>query len=203
MADGTLEERLFALERDLSRVDEKLDRLLGELERAQLERARLIREMHAREARETLLLAALDLSPDAEIGDRGILEEMDDSILRAEDYILAMGERVQRVLTMLQEHKDVLDQVGEKVVTKGERVRTRLELDIAMNSISILALTGVQIDPSIPAEMEKLRTELAEGENLSQIRTRKEELVKQLEGEIQKYDLDRLFARKADLPGYR
>lgn len=204
MADGRLEERVFALERDLQRTEEKLERLLAAVEGASRDQERLAQEVEKRQRIEEVLLAALDLTARSEVGDRGVLEDMDDSILRLEDYLLAMGERVERILGMLQTHKELLDRVGESVIGKGERDRLRLELDIAMNSISILALAGVEIDPSIPSEMETLRRSLGEEEaEIGPIRERKEDLVKRLEGEIRKYDLDALFARRVDLPGYR
>lgn len=204
MTEGTLEERLYALEKGLVRMDRRLDQVLERLGRAAKEREGLSRDVHALLRGEEILMTALDLTPRATPGDRGILEDMDDTILRLEDYLLGMGDRVQRILGMLQTHKELLDRVGETVIGKGERDRVRLELDIAMNSISILSLAGVEVDPAIASEMETLRKSVSEGEEeLAHIKERKEELVKRLEGEIKKYDLGQLYAKRLDLPGYR
>ncbi len=79
----------------------------------------------------------------------------------------------------------------------------RLELDIMMNSISILAMAGIEIDPSIPAELDELRKSVLDGAvELEGLRERKKELNRRLEGEIKRYDLDKLFARRKDIPGY-
>lgn len=196
-------ERVFALERDRKRLDEKLDALLVALEK----QGDVFRELEEATARhreqEAVFRDALGLAPDATSGERGVLEEMDDSILRLEDYLLAVGERVGRLLQMLQDHKALLDDVSESVQGKGRRDRMRLELDIMMNSVSILAMAGIEIDPAIPMELDELRAAVREGETeLEGILRRKLDLDRRLAGEVKRYDLDALYGRKKQLPGY-
>ncbi|MEE9174537.1 MAG: hypothetical protein V3U30_06135 [Thermoplasmata archaeon] len=204
MVRGSVEERVFALEKDFRRLEGKLERLLVKLDRDHREQQDLSKEMARRKKGEAILWEALDLGPRAKIGDRGILAEMDDSVLRLEDYLLQLGERVQRILTMLQGHKEFLDKVSQSVIGHGLRERTRLELDIAMNTISILSVAGLRIDPRIPNEMERLRRALAEkDQDLEEIRRRKTELDRRLEGEIKQYDVERLFDPDSEVAGYR
>ena len=195
---------MFALEKDLKRLEGKLERLLVKVDKGQGTQQDLSKEMARREKGEHLLREALGLGPRARVGDRGVLGEMDDSILRLEDYLLQLGERVQRILTMLQGHKEFLDQVSQSVMGHGLRERTKLELDIAMNTISILTVAGLRIDPTIPVEMERLRRALVEKEeDLEEIRRRKTELDRRLEGEIKQYDVERLFDPDSEVAGYR
>jgi hypothetical protein len=201
---GSVEERVFALEKDFRRLEGKLERLLVKLDKDHREQQDLSKEMARRKKSEVVLWEALGLGPRAKVGDRGILAEMDDSVLRLEDYLLQMGERVQRILTMLQGHKEFLDKVSQSVIGHGLRERTKLELDIAMNTISILTVAGLRIDPTIPNEMERLRRALAEkDQDLEEIRRRKTELDRRLEGEIKQHDVERLFDPDPEVAGYR
>ncbi len=204
MVRGSVEERVFALEKDFRRLEGKLERLLVKLERDHREQKVLSKEMARQKKGEAVLWEALGLGPRAKIGDRGILAEMDDSVLRLEDYLLQLGERVQRILAMLQGHKEFLDKVSQSVIGHGLRERTKLELDIAMNTISILTVAGLRIDPTIANEMERLRRALAEkNQNLEDIRRRKTELDRRLEGEIKQHDVERLFDSDSEVAGYR
>ncbi len=204
MVRGSVEERVFALEKDFRRLEGKLERLLVKLDKDHREQQDLSKEMARRKRSEVVLWEALGLGPRAKVGDRGILAEMDDSVLRLEDYLLQMGERVQRILTMLQGHKEFLDKVSQSVIGHGLRERTKLELDIAMNTISILTVAGLRIDPTIPNEMERLRRALAEkDQSLEEIRRRKTELDRRLEGEIKQHDVERLFDPDPEVAGYR
>ncbi len=191
------------MEKDLGKVERQIERIVIKLEKQTDQIKVLAKKMDTRHQREEVIMAALDIRPTSNVGERGSLEDIDDSILRLEDYLLAMGERVQRILEMLQGHREFLDQVDESVVQSGRRERMRLELNILLNSISILAMAGIEIDPSIPAEVDELRRSMQDnGEELEGVRSRKQELEQRLEGAIKKYDLSQLFAKKKDIPGY-
>lgn len=191
------------MEKDLGKVERQIERIVIKLEKQTDQIKVLAKKMDTRHRREEVIMAALDIRPTSNVGERGSLEDIDDSILRLEDYLLAMGERVQRILEMLQGHREFLDQVDESVVQSGRRERMRLELNILLNSISILAMAGIEIDPSIPAEVDELRRSMQDnGEELEGVRSRKQELEQRLEGAIKKYDLSQLFAKKKDIPGY-
>lgn len=201
MAQEETKERLYALEKGLGKLERRLERLMEKVHTHSLTLKKLGRGMESRRKREEVLLAALGLGTRSKVGDRGILEELDDSILRLEDYLLAMGERVQRILSMLQEHRELLNRVGEGIQGRGQREYLRLELDVLMNSISILALAGIEVDPSIPAEVEELRRSVAGGGEIEGLAQRKDELRRRLENELSRYDLEKLFAR-GRIPGY-
>lgn len=191
------------MEQALGRLEERVEKLLVKGEKQEDAVRDLAGEMEFRRETERILTGALGLESDAKVGDRGTLEDMDDSILRLEDYLLALGERVQRMLTMLQDHRELLDDVQKSVLGQGRRDRMRLELDIMMNSISILAMAGIEIDPSIPAELDELRKSVLDGGvELEGLREKKKELNRRLEGEIKRYDLDKLFSRRKNIPGY-
>ncbi|MEE9237856.1 MAG: hypothetical protein V3U52_08740 [Thermoplasmata archaeon] len=203
MAPGEIKERVYSVEKDLGKVERQIERIVIKLEKQTDQIKVLAKKMDTRHQREEVIMAALDIRPTSNVGERGSLEDIDDSILRLEDYLLAMGERVQRILEMLQGHREFLDQVDESVVQSGRRERMRLELNILLNSISILAMAGIEIDPSIPAEVDELRRSMQDnGEELEGVRSRKQELEQRLEGAIKKYDLSQLFAKKKDIPGY-
>ncbi len=203
MAQGDLKERVYTLERDVKRLEKGLGKLALKLEKQTDLLKGLGKKMDTRHRREKVLMAALGIKPTSKVGDRGTLEEIDDSILRLEDYLLAMGERVQRILEMLQGHKEFLDRVSEGIVKSGQRERMGLELDIMMNSISILVMAGIEIDPSIPAEVDELRRSVRnDSEDLKGLRNRKKLLEERLEGEIKRYDLSQLFASRKEIPGY-
>lgn len=203
MAQGEAAERIYALERAVGKLEERVERLIVGEERREEAVRDLAEEMDLRREADGILMGALGLDSEAKVGDRGTLEDMDDSILRLEDYLLALGERVQRMLTMLQDHRELLDDVQKSVLGQGRRDRMRLELDIMMNSISILAMAGIEIDPSIPAELDELRKSVLDGGvELEGLREKKKELNRRLEGEIKRYDLDKLFSRRKNIPGY-
>ncbi len=191
------------MEQSLARLERQLERLLVKLEKQEERLTGLSEQMQSRRERERLLTEALGLKSDAKVGDRGTLDDMDDSILRLEDYLLALGERVQKILSMLQDHRELLDDVQRSVLGKGRRDRMRLELDIMMNSISILAMAGIEIDPSIPAELDELRKAVLDtGEELEKLRRKKRDLNRRLEEGIKRYDLDKLFSKRKQIPGY-
>lgn len=203
MAQGELKERVFALERGVERVEGRLERLALQLEKQSDRMETMQQKMDLRHQREEVLMAALGIRPSASIGDRGSLEEMDDAILRLEDYLLAMGERVQRILEMFQGHREFMDHVRENVVIDGQRERMILELDIMMNSISILVMMGIEVDPAIPTQVEELKKALRDkGQDINGLNAKKSLLQQKLETEIKKYDLGQLFEKKKEIPGY-
>ncbi|MFQ5837642.1 MAG: hypothetical protein ACE5HJ_02530 [Thermoplasmata archaeon] len=203
MPSEEMKERVYSLEKELGKAERRLDRLALKLGKQGDALKNLSKQMEARRKREEVLMAALGINQRSKVGERGFLKDLDDSILRLEDYLLAMGERVQRILGMLQGHREFLDRVNESVVGRGQRERIRLELDIMMNSISILAMAGIEVDRAIASELEELRKSVAdEAEDLEMIKRRKEDLGKRLQAEIKRYDLNQLFHRRKEIPGY-
>ncbi len=203
VAQEDLREKIYSLERDVKRLEERIGKLTVQLKEQGDLLTSFAGDMDIRHQREEVLMAALGIEPSSEVGERGSLEDIDDSILRLEDYLLAMGERVQRILEMLQGHKEFLDKVNESIVRSGTRERMGLELDIMMNSISILVMAGIEIDPSIAAELEALRKSVRDSNvDIEGLRSRKRLLQERLQGEIKRYDLEQLFSKKKQIPGY-
>lgn len=203
MAQGEDGQRLTALEKDLKRIERRMGKLGSKLDEQVRALRGLSKDMELRERREQIFLAALGLRQEAKVGDRGGLEDIDDSILKLEDYLLAMGERVTKILEMLQEHREYLERVNETVVKGGRRERMRLELEIMMNSVTILAMAGIEVDPSIPTELEELRGSIRdERKDLEGLRTRLKYLEERLQGEVKRYDLDQIFGKRKQIPGY-
>jgi hypothetical protein len=196
--------RIVLLEREIDR----LTRAVREAEaRAAVERdrvGRLERAMAARERRERLLLEALGLRPRSRPGDRGRLGEVQNSVVGLQEYLLKTGDRIDRILTALKEHREFLLQLDKRVLQTGTRDRIRLELDIMKNTLSILSLAGVEVDEDLPKEIENVRAAASKaGESVEDLRKTKEALDRRYEEELKRFDLEAIWAKRREIPGYR
>jgi len=196
--------RIALLEREV----ERLARGVREADaRAAVERERgrrLAKGMAARERRERVVLDALGLTPRSRAGDRGRLGDLQASVVRLQEYLLKTGERIDHILTALKEHREFLLQLDKRVLQGGTRDRIRLELDIMKNTLSILALAGVEVDDALPREIDKVRAATGKaGESVDDLRRTKEALDKRYEEELKRFDLDAIWAKRREIPGYR
>jgi len=196
--------RIALLEREV----ERLTRALREANaRAALERERvrrLAKASAARERRERVLLDALGLTSRSRAGDRGRLGELQESVVSLQEYLLKTGDRIDHILTALKEHREFLLQLDKRVLQGGTRDRIRLELDIMKNTLSILALAGVEVDDALPKEIDKVRAAAGKaGESVDDLRRTKEALDKRYEEELKRFDLDAIWAKRREIPGYR
>jgi len=175
-------------------------RLAVERDRAK----RLSKEVAAEQRRERVVLGALGLGPRAKAGAKGRLGDVEASVVGLQEYLLRTSERIDHILTALKEHREFLGELDKRVVHTGTRERIRLELDIMKNTLSILALAGVEVDDALPKEIEKVRSSAVKQEaDLEELRRTKEALDKRYEEELKRFDLEAIWAKKREIPGYR
>jgi chromosome segregation ATPase len=198
------EARIADLEGQVGRLTKAVRSLEGrvavERDRAQ----RLAKEVAAQRAREKVVLAALDLRPMSKAGAKGRLGEVQRSVVSLQEYLLRTTERIDNILTALKEHRGFLVELDKRVVHTGTRDRIRLELDIMKNTLSILALAGVDVDDALPREIEKVKAaSLKQEADLEDLRRTKEALDKRYEEELKRFDLEAIWAKRREIPGYR
>jgi chromosome segregation ATPase len=190
-----LERELARLRRDLA----ALERRLG----AQDERVRRLSravEVHGRA--QAVVSEALALRDPARKGDRGVVRELQTSIARLEEYLIKTSERIENILSALKHHRELLVAVNERVLNVSTRDRIRLELDVMKNTVSILALNGIEMDEDVVEEIEKLRASVPGAADLGELEKAKAILDKRFDAELKKFDLDAIWSKRKDIPGY-
>lgn len=184
-----------------------LQRQLRAMERRLAEQEERLREVAKRtdlaSRREAVLFDALQLGEAAKRGDRGVIRELQDSVVRLEDYLLKTADRIEKILTALKQHRELLVTVNKKLLDVGTKDRIRLELDVMKNTLSILSLNGVDYDASLLKDIDALREKLSKSADLPQLERSKADLDKKFDGELKKFDLDAIWAKKKEIPGYR
>lgn len=150
----------------------------------------------AQNRRQDTIVRALALGERSKKGDRGVIQDLQESIVRLEDYLLKTAERIENILSALKQHREFLVSVNKRVLDLGTKDRIRLELDVMKNTLSILSLNGMEFDGSVVKEIDRLRASVREAEDLEVLEQSKTELDK-------KFDLDAIWARKKEIPGYR
>lgn len=148
-------------------------------------------------------MEALSLSPRSKVGDRGILGDLSQSILRLEEHLLKTSERIESILEALKSHREFLVKMNKRFFDLGTRERIRLELDVMRNTLSILALNGVDFDQSLLKDIDRLKSSLEAEADVGHIQRSKENLDKKFEEELKRFDLDAIFQKKKEIPGYR
>jgi len=201
---GEIRSRVTDLEGQVDRLTtavRSLERRLAvERDRAR----RLTKEIASRDRRERIVLSALRLGPRAKAGAKGRLGDIEQSVVKLQEYLLRTSERIDHILTALKEHREFLGQLDKRVIQTGTRERIRLELDVMKNTLSILALAGVEVDDALPREIEKVRASVLKQEaDLDEIRRTKEALDKRYDEELKRFDLEAIWAKKREIPGYR
>ncbi len=193
---GSMEKEIAALRRRLHAIDRKL-----EDEEKRLKAVAKLSDRSSR--RQAVLFEALQLGEAAKRGDRGVIRELQDSVVRLEDYLLKTADRIENILSALKQHRELLVTVNKRLLDVGTKDRIRLELDVMKNTLSILSLNGVEFDVSLVKEIETLRGKLRQSEDLAGLERSKADLDKKFDGELKKYDLEAIWAKKKEIPGYR
>ena len=196
--------RIASLEGEVERLSRAVDsveaRLAVERDRAK----RLEKEVASHGRREKAVLAVLRLGPPSKAGAKGRLGELEATVVGLQGYLLRTSERIDKILTALKEHREFLGEIDRRVVQTGTRERIRLELDVMKNTLSILALAGVEVDDALPRDIEKLRaTAVKDDADLSELRRTKEALDKRFDEELKRFDLETIWSKKREIPGYR
>lgn len=195
-AARSVERELSALRRQLLTLERRLQ--------DQEEQLRILAKASKGVARrQAVILDSLRLGDSPKKGDRGVVREVQDSVERVEDYLLKTADRMETIFSALKQHRELLVTVNKRVLDVGTKDRIRLELGLMKNQLSILSLNGVEYDPGLVKDIDSLREKLKQSEDLAQLERAKAELDKKFDGELKKFDLDAIWARKKEIPGYR
>jgi len=130
------------------------------------------------------------------------VRDLQESIARLKDYLLKTADRIENILSALKQHREFLVTVNRRVLDFGTKDRIRLELDIMKNTLSILSLHGVEFDVGLVKEIDKLRASLRESEDVAELERAKADLDRRFDGELKKFDLDAIWSKKREIPGY-
>jgi len=198
------ESRIADLQAQVGRLGTAVRALESRLAVEQDRTRRLAKEVAAQQRRERVVLGALGLGGRSKAGAKARLGEVEASVVRLQEYLLRTSERIDHILTALKEHREFLGELDKRVIHTGTRERIRLELDIMKNTLSILSLAGVEVDDALPREIERVRVSALKQEaDLPELRRTKEALDKRYEEELKRFDLEAIWAKKREIPGYR
>ncbi len=184
------------------------ERKLAELQERFRDQQRRIQSIEGRLAtrikREEIILGAIGLEPaKLKAGDKGTIGELQRILLKNEELLLSSNKRVESILTALKNHREVLIKLNKRVYKEGVRDQMKLELAVMGNTLSLLGMGGFEFDSSIPEEIRKIRSMLEKDDaELAKVRKRKEILDKKFETELEKFDVETVYKKKKDIPGY-
>ena len=183
------------------RVSELQDRVRAQQNRIQS----LEKRLETRVRREEIILTALGMVPaKVKPGDKGSMGELQRILLKNEELLLSSNKRVESILTALKNHREVLIKLNKRVYKEGARDQMKLELAVMGNTLSLLGMGGFEFDGSLPEEIRKIKAMLdKEDAEMAKVRKRKETLDKRFENELQKFDMNSVYSKKKDIPGYR
>jgi chromosome segregation ATPase len=198
------ESRIGLLEGEVERLTKAVRAVEGRLAVERERVRRLTGEVASQEKGERLLRSALRLGPRSKAGAKGRLGDLEETVVGLQEYLLRTSERIDKILTALKEHREFLGELDKRVVLTGTRERIRLELDVMKNTLSILALAGVEVDDALPRDIEKARTSsLKEEADLAELRRTKDAIDKRFDEELKRFDLEAIWSKKREIPGYR
>jgi hypothetical protein len=164
---------------------------------------RLSEQLKELEAKKNLMLKTLGLPKTPKKGKDGTIKELQESLIRMEEYLLSTSNRIDNILNALKTHRQFLLRINRKVFRADAKRKIKMELDIMMNTLSILAMNGVDFDHSITRDIKKLCESVdKEKIELSELKKRKEKLDDRFRVELKRFDLDSLYSKRKILPGY-
>jgi len=163
----------------------------------------LRKEVAESRRRERILLRAMGLGERPKSGDRGNLGYFGDSLLKLEEYMLKTTQRIDNILSALQQHREFLVKMSKRMAEVGVKDRLTMELDIMKNTLSILAMNGVEYDESLLRGIQGLQKEIkVHDADPSQLRSKKNRLDERFQEEIGRFNLESIYSPRKHLPGY-
>ena len=166
--------------------------------------ANLEMRMETRIKREEVLMKAMGVSSRTKKGERGVIEDLNKSILKTEEYLLHMGKRIDNILAAMKNHREYLIKLNRKVYKIDAKKFMEIEIEIINNTLSIMAMSGFDINKSIFSDTKKLKTMLGKKDvELSKVKKRMERLESKFDDEMERFDYESIFKKKDDIPGYR
>ncbi len=195
--------KLDSLEKSIRHMTSQIEEIEKRIKREDTALSIISTSLAKRIERESLFLNALGLSDGANKGEKGFLNEISESILHLEEYLLKNSERVDNILVTLKNHREMLIKMNERFFRQGERNKIKTDLNVMKNTLSIMALAGIELDVSLLKDLKALQTSVeATNTDLEEIKKSKVRLDKKLDGELKRFDLDSLYLKKKDIPGY-
>ena len=191
------------LEREISALRRQIEALDAHLAEQERRLRALTKVSDASARRQARVSEVLQLGNPPRKGDRGVVRDLQDSVEHLEDYLLKTADRIETIFSALKQHRELLVTVNKRVLDVGTKDRIRLELDVMKNTLSILSLHGVEFDAVLVKDIDSLRARLRQSEDLAQLERAKADLDKKFDGELKKFDLEAIWSRKKEIPGYR
>lgn len=180
-----------------------LNQLKKKLESQDKRIQRLSAQLKELEAKKNLMLKALGLPEKSRKGKEGTIKELQESLIKMEEYLLSTSSRIDNILNALKTHRQFLMRINRKVFRADAKRKIKMELDIMMNTLSILAMNGVDVDQGISRDIKKLSESVDDEKvELSELRKRKEKLDDRFRIELKRFDLESLYSKRKTLPGY-
>ncbi|MCK5548059.1 MAG: hypothetical protein KAI64_03535 [Thermoplasmata archaeon] len=153
--------------------------------------------------RESITLAALGLPKRPKKGNRGVIDNIHKSIIQMEEYLLATSGRIENVLKALKTHRQFLMRLNKRVYKSDMKERIRMEIEVMKNTLSILAMNGVDFDASILKELDSLKSSIDDKKTeISELKKRKEKIDNKFNIELKRFDLESIYSTKKILTGY-
>jgi len=153
--------------------------------------------------REEIMMEALDLDEHSRKGERGSIDSLRESLLRLEEYLLRNAERIDNILATLKSHREILAKMNTAYFKAGERDRLKIELDVMRNTMSILALAGTELDVTLLKDIKSIQTGINTGKmDLIELRRSKTQLDRKFEEELKRFDVEALYLKRRNIPGY-
>jgi len=167
--------------------------------------ARVEKDLAELRAKTAVLFAALGLPEAARRGDRGSVGDLNEAVLKIQDYLLRTSERIDHMLSTLKNHRELLVKMNQRMYNVGTRERIRMQLDILKNTASVLAMNGIELEDALLQEIEKVRRSSEKDDvDVADLRKAKEAVDKRFDTAVSKFDLSAIYKpRGRALPGYR
>jgi len=197
------QERLRALEKSVRETTSGVRRLERKVKKHERGIVTVAENLNIRAERESIIMEALGLDAKSRKGDRGSLSEITDSLLHLEEYLLRNAERIDNILVTLKNHREMLSKISGAYARTGEKERIKMELDIMRNTLSVLALAGIDLDVSLIKDVKSLQDGVVSGKmDMAELKRSKGQLDKKFDGELRRFDLEALYLKRKNIPGY-
>lgn len=198
-----LMDEISKMSKRLKRVEKKL-RLVNERIERQTRKSRgLEKRLDTRVKREEIVMRALGMNHLTKRGDRAFLGELNDSILRLQEYLLRTSERIDNILSAIKSHREYLVKMSRRLTKAETRESMDISLQVMRNTLWILAINGASFDTSLIEEIGDLETFLQDGKmDMSEIRQKKKKIEERFRDELKRFDLRKIGAERKSLPGY-
>lgn len=196
--------RLESLKNENSKMKKELAALRKSLSAQAKGIASLEKKLETRIKREEIMMAALDLRPQSRKGEKGAVGSLAESVLKVDEAVLSMGKRMENMLSALKNHREYLIRLNKKVYRVDPVKRIEMQIEIMKATLSIMALSGFDINKSLFSEMKKVNKMLAkEDADIAKVHKRMATVKRKFDEEMERFDYESIFKKSDNIPGYR